>query len=43
MKLERFKQRKNSFRTKMLLVKEFGLPINYICKTNAKLTEAILL
>ena len=41
--LERFKQRKNSFRTKMLLVKEFGLPINYICKTNAKLTEAILL
>ena len=41
--LERFKQRKNSFRTKMLLVKEFGLPVNYICKTNAKLTEAILL
>ena len=41
--LERFKQRKNSFRTKMLLVKEFELPINYICKTNAKLTEAILL
>ena len=41
--LERFKQRKNSFKTKMLLVKEFGLPINYICKTNAKLTEAILL
>ena len=41
--LERFKQRKNSFRTKMLLVKEFGLSINYICKTNAKLTEAILL
>ena len=41
--LERFKQRKNTFKTKMLLVKEFGLPINYICKTNAKLTEAILL
>ena len=41
--LERFKQRKNSFRTKMMLVKEFGLPIDYICKTNAKLTEAILL
>lgn len=41
--LERFKQRKNAFKTKMLLVKEFGLPINYICKTNAKLTEAILL
>ena len=41
--LERFKQRKNSFKTKMLLVKEFGLPVNYICKTNAKLTEAILL
>lgn len=41
--LERFKQRKNSFKTKMLLVREFGLPINYICKTNAKLTEAILL
>lgn len=41
--LERFKQRKNSFRTKMLLVKEFELPVNYICKTNAKLTEAILL
>ena len=41
--LERFKQRKNSFRTKMLLVKEFDLPVNYICKTNAKLTEAILL
>ena len=41
--LERFKQRKNSFRTKMMLVKEFDLPINYICKTNAKLTEAILL
>lgn len=41
--LERFKQRKNSFKTKMLLVKEFGLPINYICKTNAKLTETILL
>ena len=41
--LERFKQRKNSFRTKMMLVKEFKLPINYICKTNAKLTEAILL
>lgn len=41
--LERFKQRKNSFKTKMLLVKEFELPINYICKTNAKLTEAILL
>ena len=41
--LERFKQRKNSFRTKMLLVKEFELPKSYICKTNAKLTEAILL
>ena len=41
--LERFKQRKNSFRTKMMLVKEFGLPTDYICKTNAKLTEAILL
>ena len=41
--LERFKQRKNSFRTKMMLVKEFNLPVDYICKTNAKLTEAILL
>lgn len=41
--LERFKQRKNSFRTKMMLVKEFGLSKDYICKTNAKLTEAILL
>lgn len=41
--LERFKQRKNTLKTKMLLVKEFGLPIDYICKTNAKLTEAILL
>lgn len=41
--LERFKQRKNTFKTKMLLVKEFGLPVNYICKTNAKLTETILL
>ena len=41
--LERFKQRKEAFRTKMLLVKEFGLPRDYICKTNAKLTEAILL
>ena len=41
--LERFKQRKNAFRTKMMLVKEFGLPVDYICKTNAKLTEAILL
>lgn len=41
--LERFKQRKNSFRTKMLLVKEFELPVSYICKTNAKLTETILL
>lgn len=41
--LERFKQRKNTFRTKMMLVKEFGLPVDYICKTNAKLTEAILL
>lgn len=40
---ERFKQRKNTFKTKMMLVKEFGLPIDYICKTNAKLTEAILL
>ena len=41
--LERFKQRKESFRTKMMLVKEFGLSTDYICKTNAKLTEAILL
>lgn len=41
--LERFKQRKNTFKTKMLLVKEFDLPINYMCKTNAKLTETILL
>lgn len=41
--LERFKQRKSGFKTKMLLVKEFGLPVSYICKTNAKLTEAILL
>lgn len=41
--LERFKQRKNSFRTKMMLVKEFGLSKDYICKTNAKLTETILL
>ena len=41
--LERFKQRKNTFKTKMLLVKEFKLPVDYICKTNAKLTEAILL
>ena len=41
--LERFKQRKNSFRTKMMLVKEFGLGKDYICKTNAKLTETILL
>lgn len=41
--LERFIQRRNSFRTKMMLVKEFGLPKDYICKTNAKLTEAILL
>ena len=41
--LERFKQRKNTFKTKMMLVKEFGLPIDYICKTNAKLTETILL
>ena len=41
--LERFKQRKNTFKTKMLLVKEFGLPRDYICKTNAKLTETILL
>lgn len=41
--LERFKQRKNTFKTKMLLVKEFGLPVNYVCKTNAKLTETILL
>lgn len=40
---ERFKQRKNTFKTKMMLVKEFKLPIDYICKTNAKLTEAILL
>ena len=41
--LERFKQRKNTFKTKMLLVKEFNLPLDYMCKTNAKLTEAILL
>ena len=41
--LERFKQRKNTFKTKMMLVKEFKLPIEYICKTNAKLTETILL
>ena len=41
--LERFKQRKESFRTKMMLVKEFGLTNDYICKTNAKLTETILL
>lgn len=41
--LERFKQRKNTFKTKMMLVKEFGLPLDYMCKTNAKLTEAILL
>lgn len=41
--LERFKQRKNTFKTKMMLVKEFELPIEYICKTNAKLTETILL
>ena len=41
--LERFRQRKNTFKTKMLLVKEFGLPVNYVCKTNAKLTETILL
>ena len=41
--LERFKQRKNTFKTKMLLVKEFGLPVEYICKSNAKLTETILL
>ena len=41
--LERFKQRKESFRTKMMLVKEFGLSKDYICKTNAKLTETILL
>ena len=41
--LERFKQRKNTFKTKMLLVKEFELPTDYICKTNAKLTETILL
>ena len=41
--LERFKQRKNTFKTKMMLVKEFGLSKDYICKTNAKLTEAILL
>lgn len=27
----------------MLLVKEFGLPLDYMCKTNAKLTETILL
>ena len=41
--LERFKQRKEAFRTKMMLVKEFGLSKDYICKTNAKLTESILL
>ena len=41
--LERFKQRKNTLKTKMLLVKEFGLPVDYMCKTNAKLTETILL
>lgn len=41
--LERFKQRKNAFKTKMLLVKEFELPVNYVCATNAKLTETILL
>ena len=41
--LERFKQRKNTFKTKMLLVKEFSLPTDYICRSNAKLTEAILL
>ena len=41
--LERFKQRKESFRTKMMLVKEFGLSNDFICKTNAKLTETILL
>lgn len=41
--LERFKQRKNTFKTKMMLVREFELPRDYMCKTNAKLTEAILL
>lgn len=41
--LERFKQRRNTFKTKMLLVKEFGLSRDYMCKTNAKLTETILL
>lgn len=41
--LERFKQRKNTFKTKMLLVKEFHLPTEYMCKSNAKLTEVILL
>ena len=41
--LERFKQRKSTFKTKMMLVKEFELPVDYICKTNAKLTETILL
>lgn len=41
--LERFKQRKNTFKTKMMLVKEFELPLEYMCKTNAKLTETILL
>lgn len=41
--LERFKQRKNTFRTKMMLVKEFKLPVGYMCKSNAKLTETILL
>lgn len=41
--LERFKQRKNSFKTKMMLVKEFELSKDFICKSNAKLTETILL
>ena len=41
--LERFRQRKNTFRTKMMLVKEFRLSNDYVCKTNAKLTETILL
>lgn len=41
--LERFKQRQSAFKTKMMLVKEFDLSSDYICKSNAKLTEAILL
>ena len=41
--LERFKQRKQSYMTKLSLVKEFNLSRDYVCKTNAKLTETILL